>query len=66
MNVNRLIEFAKQNAISIHIHFWEASGEFEIETTSAAPAECFYMKRCHDEEYFIKAWGKHVMENVSK
>jgi hypothetical protein len=64
MNLNKLIDFAKKQAISISINYWEASDTYEIETISAAPSENFYMKRCYDVDYFIESWWDHVKSQL--
>lgn len=55
-DIIKLIDFAKNNGISIQINFWESSGEYEIQTFSPASSECFYKKRCSSADLFIQAW----------
>lgn len=61
-DANELIKWASHNGFSIAITFWEASGEYEVETISAAKAECFYVKRCYSHNNFITRWNEHIEE----
>lgn len=61
-DLNLLINFAQENAVSFTASYWEASDELELQIHSAAKAEEFYMKRVPSIEYFIEAWNMHILE----
>jgi hypothetical protein len=65
-DLNKLLAFAKQNGVSISIYYWESSNELEIEVTSAAQSERFYMKRVPTVDYFIEKWNEHVSKQSGK
>jgi hypothetical protein len=59
LDLNKLLDFARQNTLSIQVNYSECEDSLEIETISAAPSECYYIKRCSDVEYFIECWNDH-------
>lgn len=63
-NLNTLLEFARRNQVSIQINYSECEDSLELEVISAAPAECYYMKRCSDIDYFIEKWAENLAENI--
>lgn len=63
-DLNPLLAFARRNSISININYSECEDVLEIETISAAPAECFYIKRCSDIQYFIDQWTENLAEQI--
>lgn len=66
-NFNRLFEWASSKDIGIRIDYWPGlEGHAEIEAYSAAPIECYYMKRCSDIEYFISEWEDNFKRGLEK
>lgn len=57
-------KWAKENALSYTVSYWEASDNFEIEIHSAAEAERYYEKRVYDFQEFIRHWRKHMKPTV--
>jgi len=64
-NLNKLYDFARQNAVSFSLYYSEASDELELQIHSVAKAEEFYMKRVPSIDYFIEKWFEHVQNELS-
>jgi hypothetical protein len=59
-DLNNLIQFARENAVSFTVSYWESSDELEVQIHSAAKAEEFYIKRVVSIDHFIERWKEHV------
>lgn len=57
-----LIEWARTNGISVTIHYSEIEDLFEMEIHSAAPSECFYVKRVYSLKDFMDWWEQDQIE----
>lgn len=62
VDLNKLVKFCQQQGINLHATFWEGSGTFEIETSSAAPAENYHEDKICDTDSFIENWYKSAKE----
>jgi hypothetical protein len=60
-DLNKLVKFARDNAVSVSINYSEAGDEMEIEVISASKDECYIEKRIIDVDWFIDKW-KHITE----
>jgi hypothetical protein len=56
MDLNKLVEWAKEKQFSLYINFWESDGTYEIEVSSNAPSENYYEKRAISAELFMEHW----------
>lgn len=59
-DLNKLLEFARQQGVSFVVDYCEPSDEMSIEIQSAAKAECYYQKRIACVEIFISNWWKQL------
>lgn len=55
-DLNTLIDFAKRNAVSVQINYWESDDTMSLKVISAAPTECFSQKRILGIDQFITNW----------
>lgn len=58
-DLNRLVEFAKENAVSFTAFYQEGGNELSIEI-HGGKTENFYQKRVISIEHFIECWKEHV------
>lgn len=63
-DLNKLIEFARNQAVSFTVTYEESGDVCEITINSAAKAECYYEKRVYNIDEFIKRWEDHVSEAI--
>jgi hypothetical protein len=62
----KLDKWAKEQAISYTLSYWEASDEYEIETISPAYSECFYVKHVWHFEDFKERFEESKRDKQSK
>lgn len=55
-----LIDWAKDQGISIRIEYWESDNTMSVETISASPIECYYEKRITAANDFIQHWNERL------
>jgi hypothetical protein len=55
-DLNKLIQFAREQAVSVTIEYWESDDTMSLRVSSAAPAEEYYEKRAMDVDSFIRHW----------
>lgn len=71
MEIAEFIDWCQHNGISCTISFNEGSSdettrEFEVETISPAPSECYYVKRCYNFQEVVDNVNRQIKEEVEK
>lgn len=65
-DLNKLIELARYQGVSVELSYSESSDEMSVEIISAAEGEKYYQKRILDVNRFIEQWEKHLDSKESK
>lgn len=64
-NLKKLLEFARENAVSVRIEYSEIDDNMLVEVLSSAPIECYCEKRILNIDNFIKNWKRHIQLQVN-
>lgn len=59
-DLNKLLEFAKEQGVSFIATYSESSDELEVEIISAAERERISMKRVPSVDYLIEKWKERI------
>lgn len=59
-DLNKLVQFAREQAVSVTIEYWESDDTMSLTVSSAAPAEEYYEKRTMGVDAFIQHWRERM------
>lgn len=59
-DLNKLVQFAREQAVSVTIEYWESDDTMSLTVSSAAPTEEYHEKRTMGVDAFIRHWHEHM------
>lgn len=60
-NLNIFLSFARRNAVSVRIEYWESDDTMSVEVISASKDEEYGEKRILDADSFIEHWREFLI-----